>query len=205
MYKWIVIIIVGVVVSTVSPGGASAAYQGWVVDAETHEPVEGVVVFIEFVQSHFMSGRTYADAAESVTDKSGYFSVSDKRWSWNPWKMLTTDTIVTIFKSGYAPVAGGPWWALLDREWGAPKGTHIWKIEHGRPYILLKKYKSIEEMIQNRRPGPGRIGGPDVSPGSDVEPEKWKFLRGEVNKEQDILYPKNGSIKGKETIKGKEK
>jgi hypothetical protein len=178
------------------PVSAQAAYKGWIVDAETHEPVEGVVVFIEFVQSHFLSGRTYVDAAEVLTDERGYFSVPDKSWSVNLWKMLHTDTIMTIFKSGYAPIVGN-WNGLVENDGGMPKGTFIWKIDQGKPSILLKRYKSVEEMIQNRRPGPGRIVGPDVSQGSDVESEKWKLLREETNKERNILYPGNNSAKDK--------
>ncbi len=164
---------------TLPPGSALAAYKGWVVDAETHEPVEGVVVFIEFVQSHFMAGRTYVDAAEVLTDKDGYFAVPDKSWSVNLWKMLHTDTIVTIFKSGYAPIVGN-WNGLVENEGGMPKGTFIWKMDQGKPYILLKKANpDLKKRLSD-------LGNASTS---GVPPEKKELLDKEVEKEYKLLVP----------------
>jgi hypothetical protein len=165
------------------PGNALAAYQGWIVDAETHEPVEGVVVFIEFLQPNALlgEGRHYVNAAEVLTDTHGYFSVPYKGWSWLPWRMLVTSNLVTIFKSGYAPL-GGTWANFLDVNWGvgSSMGQPIWKMNQGKPYILLQKANpDIKKRLSD-------LGNASTS---GVPPEKKTLLDNEVEKEYKLLVP----------------
>jgi hypothetical protein len=60
-----------------------AAYKGRIVDAETKEPMEGVVVFMEwdYLQFNIMPHYTaFAGAVETLTDKDGKFSLP---WWWS--------------------------------------------------------------------------------------------------------------------------
>lgn len=169
---------------------AIAGYKGWILDAETKEPVEGAVVFIEFDSVGFPGGGSYyVNATEVRSDDKGYFSLPFKGWSFNLFGMLFTRPQVTIFRSGYKPIIGN-WGNFLDVNWGegSSMGKPILKVEYGKPYILLKKYKSLEEMIKDRLNG--FILKQDMSPGSDVKPEKWKLLQEELNKEHELLFQK---------------
>jgi hypothetical protein len=180
MKRWLIInLSVLVYLLALSSVDVIAAYKGWVVDAETKEPVEGVVVFIEFVAPTLLGAGYYVDAAEARTDDKGYFAVPDKGWSFNLWQMVWTDTLVTIFKSGYEPIKGSSWGAMKSREWGAPKGTIVWKIEYGRPYILLKKANpDLKKRLSNFE---------GLNPGGPQE--KRKQLDNEIQKEYEILLP----------------
>lgn len=131
------------------PSVSHGAYKGRVVDADTKEPVEGVVVYMEWVAPHWPEGHDDVGAYETITDKEGKFSLS-RYWSINLWKMAWADNLLTIFKSGYEPISGSSWRYFLKIEWGAPKGKYIWKIEHGKPVILLRKSSGdIEKRLSN--------------------------------------------------------
>jgi len=155
---------------------AHAAYEGQIVDAETKEPIAGVVVFMSWSQAHIDQGHTFEDAFEIRTDQEGRFSLP-RYWSWNLWKTATTENLVTIFKSGYEPIVGSSWQAMLKNEWGAPKGSIVWKMEKGRPVILLKK---AGPDLKERRSNLGGVGGSEP-------PEKKPLLREEIAKENAIL------------------
>ena len=75
-------------------------YNGKIVDDETKEPIEGVVIFIEWVKLHAFAGSTFIDGQETLTDKNGEFYISGI-WVLNPWKRLTSEAIMVIYKSGY--------------------------------------------------------------------------------------------------------
>jgi hypothetical protein len=175
--KWVVALMLILIFPlgwTDAEAGYRGPFEGWIVDAETKEPIEGVVVFVDWVQAHMDSGRTDVDVAETLTDAEGYFIIPTW-WSFNPWKNFTTEGLVTIFKSGYEPILGGPWNALLEREWGMPKGTYIWKIENGQPVILLKKVLDIDQRRKNE-------GLVDIG-----RPTKDHLLLKEINKERQFL------------------
>lgn len=158
--------------------GYRGPFEGWIVDADTKEPVEGVVVFVEWVQAHLMdSGGIYVDAAETQTDAEGYFAIPSW-WSFNPLKNFLTAGLVTIFKSGYQPIAGGYWDRFLEIEWGAPKGTFIWKFRRFHPIILL--HKASDGNL--RRSNFDRLN-PHGSK------EKTVLIRREMDKEDAVLFP----------------
>jgi len=172
------------------PACALVPYRGYVVDSETKAPVKDVVVFIEFIapNSFLAEGRSTVDASEGKTDEKGYFSVPDKGWSLNPWKMLFMSSDLTIFKSEYVPIQGT--WSNLKDETYEPyisKAKVVWKVEYGKPYIVLRKYKNLEEMVNDRTYH--GIMKETIQPGSDVKGETWKFLGEELNKEHKMLFP----------------
>jgi hypothetical protein len=79
-------------------------YKGKVVDAETEEPIEGAVLFMEFTTRAPNPGgatASFADAKEVLTDKNGEFflehTVTTLRpgQHWGPWPKTI------IYKPGY--------------------------------------------------------------------------------------------------------
>ena len=164
--------------SSVYSANASEAgpFQGRIVNVETKQPLEGVVVLIEWRQVHFFSGSTFIDAKETLTDKDGKFYIPGI-WILNPWKRLNTEAHVTIYKSGYGSTSAamgqmaGLWDALVEIEWGAPKGTFIWKFENGNPVFMLKKL-TVEERKKYSTPG-----------WEGIPIEKAMLLIQEINKE----------------------
>lgn len=179
MSLWIRAGILGLVLSL----GATtswAAYRGQVVDADTKEPIEGVVVVMawSYLQFSLMPhAHEFAEAYETLTDTEGRFSLP-RWWSLNPWKLAFADNSLTIFKSGYEPVIGGSWWALLEYEWGADKGSIVWKSEDGQPVILLRKFRTLQEMSESDKKRGAFPSAPD---------EKMKLLRRELDKEYDLI------------------
>ncbi|MFZ3090791.1 MAG: hypothetical protein WA240_09250 [Nitrospirota bacterium] len=155
-------------------------FQGKIVNAETKEPIEGVVVLIVWSEVHFFAGSTFYDAQETLTDKNGEFYIP-AIWVFNPLIRLKAEADVIIYKSGYGTdsVLGvdfrGLWKAFLKNEWGAPKGTFIWKLEDNKPIIMLKKL-SVEERKRYSTPGWGYIPS-----------NKAKLFIQEINKENKFL------------------
>jgi len=91
----------------VRPGGASAAgpWRATVVDAETGQPMEGVVVvaaFIKYTKSFAgTAGGEYYGSDEVVTGADGRFEIPS-RVLWNPIRMFTEVRFeLIIFKAGY--------------------------------------------------------------------------------------------------------
>lgn len=84
-------------------------YEGRVIDAETNEPVEGVVVLGVWYEERpnvAGSSNTYYDAKETVTDKNGEFKITGQGL-----KMFSyVGTMhVLIFKAGYEYIGSGLW------------------------------------------------------------------------------------------------
>jgi hypothetical protein len=157
-------------------------FQGQILDTETKEPIEGVVVLIEWSQyrlSSLFENTIFYDAQETLTDKNGEFYMSGI-WVLNPWTRLMLDTDVMVYKSGYEAIALGSWKGRLEaKSWRQPaelkgysRGSYIFKVEDGKPVIMLKKLTMDERK--------------KVSPPSrpSIPIEKMKLLTKEVNKER---------------------
>lgn len=91
-----------------------AAYKGRVIDADTKEPIEGVVVLgvWDVLHPDVAGGfHTFHDAKETVTDKNGEFSISGMGLrvisNLEPMNVL-------IFKAGYEHIGMGPWDSLKE-------------------------------------------------------------------------------------------
>ncbi|MFT5699730.1 MAG: hypothetical protein ACI8ZB_002596 [Desulforhopalus sp.] len=79
-------------------------YIGKVVDAETGEPLEGVVIYREFyTNSPNPGGATghFAGAAETLTDANGEFELSYRAFVFHPFCLWDPWPILMIFKPGY--------------------------------------------------------------------------------------------------------
>jgi len=146
-------------------------FQGKILDADTQEPVEGVVLLILWRETHFFAGSTFYDAQETLTDKNGEFHLPGI-WVLNPWTRLGLESYLTIYKSGYQPISSGAW-----RDWKGftPKLEYVLRVEDGKPLILLRQL-TVEERKKHVRPYWG-----------DIPHEKAKLLIQEINKERKFL------------------
>jgi hypothetical protein len=162
-------------------------FEGRVVDADTQEPIEGAVVYVEWRINHAWSRPTFFDTAEVLTDTNGAFSIPQK-WSMNPWYNIVMNSFVTIFKRDYGAVNQLHWTTLHDEakflETLTPErrrqiGPDIYfniRFEGDVAVFLLKRLTTVEEY---RRNTPPYIGG-------DVPDEKAKLLRQEMEKKANL-------------------
>ncbi len=154
-------------------------YRGKVIDAETKEPIEGVVVLGVWYSQLWSPGggvSEYYDARETVTDKNGEFTMPGKgiRILSN---LVPVDLL--IFKAGYEYEAGS--WTSLKVGYLAREKV---KWEGDKAIIPLKKLTMEERRKQ---------GTPDFYVGKRYDeqenlthsclPKNIKLLPKEVNKE----------------------
>ena len=145
------------------------AYRGKVIDAETKEPIEGVVVLGVWYSQLWSPGggvSEYYDARETVTDKNGEFTMPGKgiRILSN---LVPVDLL--IFKAGYEYEAGS--WTSLKVGYLAREKV---KWEGDKAIIPLKKL-SVEER---------KKGGIPPLPPREVRKDKIKLLLNEINKDR---------------------
>jgi hypothetical protein len=167
-------------------------FQGRIIDAETKEPIEGVVVLIEWRQyrlSSLFENTIFYDAQETLTDKNGEFYMSGI-WVLNPWTRLMLDTNVMVYKSGYEAF-DVLWDGLLKvKDWRQPtklRGSYVVDIKDGKLIMMLKKLETIEERKRYSTPGWG-----------DIPSDKVKLLIQEINKEGKFLgLDEVGPVKGR--------
>ena len=151
-------------------------YHGKVVDADTREPIEGVVVLGTWSVYHYdLAGghHTYHDARETVTDKNGEFSISGQGLrvmsSLEPMSAL-------IFKAGYSYYESGTWTTIKE---GLYSREQV-KWEGDKAIFPLKKLTMEERKRQH-------------ADKETIPDSKQKLLIKELNKEyKEIgtsLYP----------------
>jgi len=144
-------------------------YEGRVIDAETKQPIEGVVVLGVWnkIASVGAGGafRKYHDAQETVTNKNGEFSIKGQGLK----IMSSVEPMnVLIFKAGYM-YESGPWESL--KEGLIYRDTIKW--EGKKPIIPLRKLTMEERK---------KIGSPSAPP--DEAPfEKVRLILKEIDKD----------------------
>lgn len=115
-------------------------YKGKIVDVETGQPIEGVVVlgvWSKELPTPAGAVSSHYDAMETVTDKNGEFEILGlglKVFS------NVTPMNVVIFKAGYEHIGYGPWESFKEDE--ILKKKVIW--DRKKAIISLKKW-SLEE------------------------------------------------------------
>jgi len=182
-FPWIILMGLVFVVSICNHAGAGefGPFRGKILDADTKEPIEGVVVFIEWREKHGFKGSTFYDAQETLTDKNGEFYIPGI-WAFNPLVWIRAEADAIIYKSGYEAIGFSPWLALLKaKTWRQPvegRGNYILHVEDGRPVIMLKKLIDVDKRWEN-------VG--HANPGSSTPDEKKKLLMEEFNREEEIL------------------
>ena len=156
-------------------------YSGRVIDADTREPIEGVVVLgtWSIFHNNLAGGsHTLYDARETVTDKKGEFSIPGMglRVSSNLEPMS-----VLIFKSGYSYIGSTSWPAFKLSSYY--RETIKW--EGHRAILPIKKLSQHDREKQGTPYFPLEVQEKKLSP----------LMIEEINKESIYLglppYPKN--------------
>ncbi len=145
-------------------------YKGRVVDADTRQPIEGVVVLgVWYKEIATPAGGvgSYYDATETVSDKNGEFEIQGLGL-----KILSNvePVDVQIFKAGYEYIGLLPWDSF--KEDGILKKKIKW--EGSKAIIPLKKLT----MEQRRKEGIS----PPLPPG-EASVEKVRRMLKEINKD----------------------
>ncbi|MGV8073123.1 MAG: carboxypeptidase-like regulatory domain-containing protein [Syntrophobacteraceae bacterium] len=106
---WIWLATVGVVIAAFNFSTIThkfGAYSGRVVDKETGGPVAGAYVLVAYhTERYSPSGpvKEFLEAGEATTDKDGLFKIDAFRaWAFRFPQRWAEDTLVTIYKPGYA-------------------------------------------------------------------------------------------------------
>ena len=145
-------------------------YEGKVVDADTREPIEGVVILgTWYKKTPTVAGSVsnFYDASDTVTDEKGEFYFSGQ----GPRMMSNLEPMrMHIFKAGYEYFRAG--WDSLDYDY-ILKQKIRW--EGSKPIIPLKKL-----TLEKRKKGKGE---PDYPP-TEAEPGKVKLYFREINKDR---------------------
>lgn len=163
------------------PRCAVFTFKGYVVDAETREPLKDVVVLVEFDAVNPGGVSFYVDTHEGLTDEKGHFSIisKTKRLLFNLYPFGRNEFY--IFKSGYVVIPGS-WDNFYDLSYEPDISNYkvIWKVEHGQPYILLKKASMDREK---------RLQAVQSIHISEAPPERRKLMDHEIQKEYEIFIP----------------
>jgi hypothetical protein len=136
-------------------------FEGRVVDQDTGQPLEGAVVFVEWVLQRITS-PVFFDTKEMLTDKEGKFYIPAE-WSWLPWRNFFLYSDMIIFKAGYGHVhvPGAPPDTIKEsakrlerftpeqRKAMGPKLYYTMRFDDDVPVYLLKKLDTIEERAKN--------------------------------------------------------
>ena len=144
-------------------------YRGKIVDADSREPIEGAVVLgiwhtVELTPGGGVS--YYYDARETLTDKSGEFSIPGQ--GLRIMSSLEPMSAV-IFKAGYAYYGTGVWTTIKE---GLYSREQV-KWEGDIPIFPLKKL-TLEERIKR--------GEPDYP--SQAPKKKIRLMLEEINKDR---------------------
>ena len=98
-------------------------WRGTIVDAETKQPLEGVVVFALWNERYGSiggyAGGGYFDSEEVVTGADGSFMIRRLKRSFNPFSIIQGPGF-TIYKPGY-----GRWHFQGDEEWLTLRGDEL--------------------------------------------------------------------------------
>lgn len=153
-----------------------AAYQGWVVDAETKEPLQGAVALIEWIEAGTFMSLTTGYSAETLTDENGYFSIPNYGRSFNLFQSDNPLVRFIIFKSGYEYIGGYGWDYWLQKgQTGVHNEKFIWKTEDGKSFFqLLKRRTTLHPLLPSL---------------PDRDPKQIKLLKAEIDKENSRIIP----------------
>jgi hypothetical protein len=141
-------------------------YKGKVVDAETKQPMEGVVVLGVWNKVYGnVAGSTseFYDSIEILTDKNGEFNIPGKGLL---LFSFLDEMDVVIYKAGYDMLGYGPWSSFKTRT-----AMKFVQWNDNIPTFLLKKL-SYEERKKNDLSRP------------NIDQKRLRLLTDEINKER---------------------
>jgi hypothetical protein len=171
-FKLIVSILILLATTSCYAARVDGPYRGKVVDADTGQPIKGVVVLGTWSKVTVTAGggvSGYYDAMETVTDKNGDFNITGLG-------LLVLSNVapmnVFIFKAGYEYIGEGPWEAL---KWDGGLLDKKVKWEGDRAIIPLRRL-TIEERETSATFPP--------SPPIQAPEEKIRMMMKEIQKER---------------------
>jgi hypothetical protein len=191
--RWILISLLGLacVSNTSCALAKDRVYGGRVIDADTQEPIEGVVVvayWYERMATPAGSDTRLKEVKEALTDKDGKWSISgeeeeknvDSYYSWETKTYYTRAPLFTVFKPGYCPWPNG---FSVDPCKGRIKPGGIGGIMAGED-VVIPKLEKKEDRLRAFRINPDY--GSD--PNRRIELlKKQKHLLRYLNEESRIL------------------
>jgi hypothetical protein len=145
-------------------------YEGRVIDADTGQSIEEVVVLGVWSREHISPGgatHTFYDAKETVTDKNGEFRIEGM--GLEILKNVTSMDVL-IFKTGYEHLGYGPWESLKISKYLIEKRKIKWE---GKKAIIPLNKLTMEERKKK---------GPPSRPSIPIK--KMTLLTKEINKER---------------------
>ena len=137
---WIIPIILSLQTGCLYAVRYDGSYRGKVVEQETREPIEGVVVLGQWSIYHFSPGggsTTFFDAREAVTDMNGEFIIPGQGL-----RIMTSvgPMGVLVYKAGYTYYQTGSWDTIKT---GLYSGKEV-KWEGDMPVFPLRKLTEDE-------------------------------------------------------------
>lgn len=118
--------------------GCEGEITGFVVDAETGQPIEGAVILVEWTQAKGVPGMSYTESykvVEVVTDKEGKASIEGVS------SPLVSAPRVTIYKRGYVAWNNEfifpDWKKRTDFKWS---NNYVFKLEKFKPEYSYDKH-----------------------------------------------------------------
>ena len=137
----LVLVVYAVLALQTSPTVAEAAgpWQAQVVDAETKQPLAGVVVlawWTRHVRSFGGPSEEYRDSQEVLTDKDGRFTIAPRSfWSLNPL-VFFRGPFVTMFKPAYGRF-----------RWPGYEGAETWPKEKRESLRTAAQLLQLEGIV----------------------------------------------------------
>jgi hypothetical protein len=124
---------------------ADGPYRGKVIDAETKEPIEEVVVVAVWTKNEYRiieSHEVFAEAKEALTDKTGEFEIPGYKWTSIFFYFGIQPPEIYIFKPGYGDF---PWHQVSPN----PKQSNAALLEPFKTHgvVELPKIKTREERL----------------------------------------------------------
>ena len=106
--KTFITIIVALCMTFIITPKAHAGFKGKVIDADTGEPIEGVVVMLIWYRDHAFSMAEYFQSRETLTDKAGMFYLKGRnKINFNPLTRVGEPFLI-VYKGGYKSFRN-PW------------------------------------------------------------------------------------------------
>lgn len=165
-------------------GEAAGPWRAQVVDAETGEPLKGMIVvayWSKMTRGPGGASASFYDAEEVVTGPDGHFTIAT-RWTFtlNPFTHVEGPE-VKIFKPGY-----GRWrikdWEKKPKAWEELTAGEV--LEKEGIVIELPPLKTREERLEF-------LSTPSRSPSARVPPERTKRFDEAVREERAYLGLRN--------------
>ena len=172
MQSLLIILLFSLVAGCAQPLRYDGPYLGRVIDADTREPIEGVVVLGTWSVMHpNVAGgyHTFYDARETVTDGMGEFTIPGM--GLRVFSRLEPMSVL-IFKSGYSYIGSTSWDALKISSYY----REMIKWEGDRAIFPIRKLTMAERKKDDSMP---------IRPLGTVN--KMKLITKELNRERAML------------------